>query len=215
MRTFEVIGVAENATYGRLGESGAGYYFIPVSQLHNPQMILHVRSSPGISASIRDRVQGAIADVVPALPVQQLQPLEDALAVAFLPQRLAAWISGIVGMFALLIGTVGVYGVITVIVAQRRRELGIRVALGAKAVDVIALLLRQSLKAPVIGACIGAVLALVISQGLGRFLGTVSPIDPVTWLAVGIGWIAVIGTATLIPAVRAGKADPAETLRES
>jgi ABC-type antimicrobial peptide transport system permease subunit len=130
-----------------------------------------------------------------------------------LPQRLAAWIAGSVGVIALLLATIGVYGLTAHAVAQRRREIGIRVALGALRGQVVRMTVRRSLLLTAMGSAIGAILAAAFAQLLTGLLYGLSSIDPVSFIGAVMLLGAVALIASLIPARRAASLNPVEALR--
>jgi ABC-type antimicrobial peptide transport system permease subunit len=130
-----------------------------------------------------------------------------------LPSELGAGLLGVFGLLALLLASVGIYGVTSYAVAQRTREMGIRSALGATAQDLVLLLAHQSMRVVLIGAGIGLVLALAAAQLLTSQLYGVSATDPLTFLAMPTALLLVALLATLVPARRATRIDPADALR--
>jgi hypothetical protein len=210
---FEVIGVAANAKVKRLNEETPNAYYIPYSQRYNSAMMLIVRVEPGAPLATVGAVRQLIREIAPTLPVEPLRPLRDVLDVYFLPQRIAAWVGGVLGIVGMLIAAVGAYGVAAIAVGQRRREIGIRLALGARSGDLVSLLLRRVMRAPAIGLGVGLVLALGLTQPLRLFLGVVNPLDPVAFAVASLSLIAVIALATWTPARRAARMDPVEVLR--
>jgi ABC-type antimicrobial peptide transport system permease subunit len=128
-------------------------------------------------------------------------------------QRLAAWVAGVVGLVGLGLGAVGVYGVTAYAASHRIHEIGVRIALGARARDVRRLLLRSGMRAPLFGMIIGLGLAAAAARLIASFLYGVSAADPVTWITVVVllGGVALL--ATLLPASRAAALDPVKTLR--
>jgi len=215
LTTFEVIGVAANAKIKRLNEEPPNAFYIPYRQRYNTAMHLIVRLADGAPTTTLAAVREVIRDLSPSLPAEPPRPLRSALDVYFLPQRIAAWVGGVLGMIGMLIAAVGAYGVAAIAVSQRRRELGIRMALGARPADVARLLVRQVVRAPAIGGAIGLVVALAATQPLRTFLGVVNPIDPVAFTTSTIALAAVIVFATWAPARRAAKLDPVEVLRRN
>ncbi|MDF2774707.1 MAG: permease [Geminicoccaceae bacterium] len=211
--TFEVVGVAANAKVKRLNEETPNAYYVPYRQRYNTAMHLLVRLDDGVPTTTLATVRDVIRQLAPSLPAEPLRPLRAALDVYFLPQRIAAWVGGVLGMIGMLIAAVGAYGVAAIAVAQRRRELGIRMALGARPADVARLLVRQVVRAPAIGAAIGLVLAIAVTQPLRAFLGVVSPVDPASFAASALALAGVIAFATWAPARRAARLDPVEVLR--
>ena len=211
--TFEVIGVAANAKVRRLNEVPPNAYYIPYTQRYNSAMTLIVRTAPGASSTTAAAIRQVVREVDPTLPVEPLRPLRDVLDVYFLPQRIAAWVGGILGFVGMLIAAVGAYGVAAIAVAQRRREIGIRLALGARSADLASLLVRRVMRAPLIGLGVGFLLALGLTQPLRLFLGVVNPLDPVAFGTATLLLVAVIALATLTPARRAVRMAPVEVLR--
>ena len=210
---FEVIGVAANAKVKRLNEETPNAYYIPYGQRYNSAMMLIVRVEPGAPLATVGAVRQLIREIAPTLPVEPLRPLRDVLDVYFLPQRIAAWVGGVLGIVGMLIAAVGAYGVAAIAVGQRRREIGIRLALGARSGDLVSLLLRRVMRAPAIGLGVGLVLALGLTQPLRLFLGVVNPLDPVAFAVASLALVAVIALATWTPARRAVRMDPVEVLR--
>ena len=212
-RTFEVVGVVANSKIKRLTEDPPNAYYLPFAQSYNSAMHLLVRLDEGAPSSTVDAVRKVIADLSPSLPAEPLRPLRAALDVYFLPQRIAAWVGGVLGAIGMLIAAVGAYGVAAIAVAQRRREIGIRLALGARSRDLASLLVRRVMRAPMIGLFAGVVVALALTLPLERFLGVVSPLDPATFGGASLALVAVIAVATWAPARRASRMDPVEVLR--
>jgi ABC-type antimicrobial peptide transport system permease subunit len=120
---------------------------------------------------------------------------------------------GIFGLLALLLASVGIYGVTSYSVAQRTREMGIRAALGATARDLVQLVARQSMRVVLSGAVVGLAIALVVARLLTSQLYGVSPIDPVTFAVMPAFLLLIALLATVIPARHATRVDPAEALR--
>ena len=212
-RAFEVIGVVANSKIRRLNEEPPNAYYVPFAQYYNSAMHLLVRLGDGAPASTVDAVRTVIGELAPSLPAEPPRPLRAALDVYFLPQRIAAWVGGVLGMIGMLIAAVGAYGVAAIAMAQRHREIGIRLALGARSRDLASLLVRRVMRAPVIGLMVGLLIALALTQPLQRFLGVVSPLDPAAFTGAALALVGVIVIATWAPARRASKMDPVEVLR--
>jgi ABC-type antimicrobial peptide transport system permease subunit len=154
-----------------------------------------------------------VAALQPDLPPEPLVPLESSLALALAPQRIAAWVTGVLGMLGLLLGAVGVYGVTAFAVGQRVREIGIRKALGATRRDVVALMLRQGMVAPLAGVAVGLLGALAMARVVSAFLAGVGTADPASLGGATLLLLAVAGLATLLPAWRAARGSPVASLR--
>ena len=132
---------------------------------------------------------------------------KDSLRLALFPGRVAATVL-VFGLVALILAGIGIYGVTSYSVAQRTREIGIRMALGARLADVLRLVIGNGLKLMAIGVGLGLVGAYVLTRALTSLLSGISPTDPVTFIFVSLLLIAVAVLATYIPARRATKVDP-------
>jgi ABC-type antimicrobial peptide transport system permease subunit len=138
---------------------------------------------------------------------------QERIREGLLRDRLMALLSGFFGGLAVLLATVGLYGVISYIVARRRNEIGIRMALGAERWNVIRMVMKESVKLLIIGLIAGSVLALAAGRALGTLLFGLKPHDPLTLLAGGVLLIVVVVLATVVPAWRASRVDPMIALR--
>jgi ABC-type antimicrobial peptide transport system permease subunit len=142
-----------------------------------------------------------------------LRRVSDSLAMQMAPFEALAQVAGALGMLALLVASVGLYGVMSFIVSQRIREIGVRVALGAQSADVIRLFLKQGMKLTAIGVVFGLLGAVAISRLLAAVLIDLSPFDPLAFGGVAVFLSAVALLACYLPARRATKADPLTVLR--
>jgi predicted permease len=210
---FTVVGVVENAKYRRLVEETPNFYYVPGSRWYNAQMSLLVRTRPGMDAPVRDGVARIVRELQPDLPVQPAGTLAARLEPFFLPQRIGAWVTGIVGLIGLLLGAVGVYGTTAFAVSQRTREMGVRIALGARADEVLALVVRQGMKAPAWGVAAGLAVALVVARLMRGLLAQVSALDGVAFAGALTTLLAVALAAAYVPARRAVRANPLDSLR--
>ncbi|MEX1257888.1 MAG: ABC transporter permease [Gemmatimonadota bacterium] len=208
-----VIGVVENTAVSDLAGVPEPFYYLPFSQWYNPQMTLLVRSNPGMGVGVPRAVRDLVHDVAPALPVETVLPLREGLAVFFLPQRLAAWVTGAVGLLGLMLAAVGVYGLTAFSVGRRTREIGVRLALGAAPGDVLRRVLQEGMRAPLIGMGIGVAVSAALATVAARFLTSISPGDPIAYgAAMAILLLTALGAA-LVPARRAARTDPAGSMR--
>ena len=208
-----MIGIAANSKIKRLNEDPPNAYYLPYTQMYNSQMSLIVRLADGVPATTLDGIRDIIRDLSPSLPAEPVRPLRTALELYFLPQRIAAWVGGVLGVIGMLIAAVGAYGVAAIAVAHRRREIGIRLALGARSSDLVSLLLRRVMRAPVIGLAVGLIVALGLTQPLKQFLGVVHPLDPTAFGAAALALAAVIAISTWAPARSASRLNPVDVLR--
>lgn len=209
---WEVVGVVETAKYSRLNEDPRIFAYFPASQRPRTDMIVHMKMAAGADPPIR-ALRAMAASLEPTAAVLSVGSLDAAVGIFMLPQRLGAWVGGLVGAFGLLLGGVGVYGITAFWVSQRTKEVGVRIALGAGSRKVVMAVMKRGMRAPMIGAGIGLALSMVASRFLEAFIFGVSPLDPVTF----VGVISVLGAtavaANLVPALRAARVDPARTLR--
>jgi predicted permease len=209
---LEVIGVARDGKYHSLGEAPYPYIYQPLLQSYDPKMTLVVRTKgepQSVAAAVREQIRALDAN----LPVADVKTLRDQLDLSLFPSRVAAWTLGGFGVLALLLAAIGIYGVVSYSVAQRTREIGVRMALGAKEKDVLRLVLGEGLFVVAVGLALGLLLAFAATRVIVGFLYGVGATDPLTFASVPLllGFIALI--ASYIPARRATKVDPLVALR--
>jgi predicted permease len=210
-RPLEVVGVARPARHFSISESPANFIYVPLSQQFMSDVTFYVRRT-GEASRLTD-LRRAVVAFDPNLPVIHTQTLEEATTLALLPQRLAAWIAGSVGTIGLLLASLGLYGLTAFAVAQRTREIALRMALGATREHVLSLVLRQSGLLALIGAGIGLGLALAVSRLLESLLVGVGSVDPIAFGVATLLLLAVLVAAAWAPARRAAGMDPMRALR--
>jgi predicted permease len=208
----EVVGVAHDSRTRSLDESPAPYFYLPFLQFYQPNMTLEVRTA-GDPADMIPAVRREIAALDRDLPVQS-GTMEDALGLSLLPQRAGATLLGIFSALGLVLASVGLYGVVAYAVAQRTRDLGIRMALGAESSDIYRVVLGHGVKLTLLGLIIGIVAALILARLAQGVLFGVSPTDPITLGSVAAILAVVAFLASFIPARRATRVDPMVALRE-
>jgi ABC-type antimicrobial peptide transport system permease subunit len=135
------------------------------------------------------------------------------MSVPLFPFRMAATVLGSFGVLAIVLAAIGIYGVMSYVVAGRTREIGVRIALGAKRRDVLLLIIRQGMTLAAIGLGFGLLGAFGVAQLLSKLLFGVSPVDPLTFAGVSLLLALVAGLACYLPARRATKVDPLVALR--
>jgi predicted permease len=191
----------------------------PIMQLPDPAVpnmangvVVLVRAQGdlgGVAASIRAVVQGLGAENV----VFRVRTLDEIIAAFQATRRFAMWVLAAFAVLALVLSGIGIYGVVSYVVAQRTTEIGIRMALGARAADIMTLVLRQGAKLALAGVGLGVAVAFALCPLMGDFIYGVPAIDPVTFIAVACGVCIVAIAATVLPARRAMRMDPMQALR--
>jgi ABC-type antimicrobial peptide transport system permease subunit len=176
-----------------------------------PRTTIVARSTQGqrLAADIRKLV----ASLNPNLPVVQSQTLEDYAALTLIPQRIAASVSGSLGIVGLLLAAIGIYGVTAYMVSSRTREIGIRVALGAQRGDIVLMVLRQGMMLALAGVAIGLTLAAGASRLIGSLLFGIGPTDPLAFGGSAVLFFLIGLVACYLPARRATGVDAMEALR--
>jgi predicted permease len=208
---LEVVGVVEDGKYASLAESPQPYVCRPVDQAFAGATSLIIRTAPDALvplASLRQEVQ----NLDPAMPLSA-RLMTDKMALPLLPPRVAAVVLGGFGLVALALAAIGIYGVMSCAVAARTREIGIRIALGADAGNVLGHTLRQGMALALAGAAIGAAAALWLARLMRSLLFGVSPSDPSIYLGVAALLLLAALAACYFPARRATQVDPLIALR--
>jgi putative ABC transport system permease protein len=210
----EVIGVAKNAKYLALFEGTLPYLYVPSAQNFGPFRTLQVRTTVA-PETLGPRLLQEIQNIDPSMPVADVQTMIRSLGGAhgFLIFRVGAIQAGSLGILGLVLAVVGVYGVVSYGAAQRTREIGIRMALGATPRSILQIILRDGLWMVLSGILVGLAGAAGLTRLLAQFLLLVSPSDPVTFLGVVVILAFVALGACYIPARRAMKVEPVIALR--
>jgi ABC-type antimicrobial peptide transport system permease subunit len=167
----------------------------------------------GNPAGYAPRVRETIRGLDPALALFDVRTLDTHISKALFLPRATAFLFGLAGFMGLLISTVGIYGVISFGVARQTREIGVRMALGARRVQVLGMVLKQGLVLTLAGSAIGLGLAFALSRVAASLLYGVSPADPLTFVAVPLLLLLIAAAACLVPARRAASLDPLRALR--
>jgi ABC-type antimicrobial peptide transport system permease subunit len=175
-------------------------------------MTIVVRTT-GNPMTLASAVRNQLLAVDRDLPVAEMQTMEQRLANSVSSRRFNLVLLGLFSLLALTLAAVGVYGVVAYVAAQRTREIGVRMALGARRRDVLELILRQEMKFAGVGVLVGLAGAFAATRLLGSLLFGVSPNDPVTFVAAPLLLVTVALLACLVPALRAARIDPWAALR--
>jgi predicted permease len=207
-----VVGIARNSKYVTLGEEQQGHVYLPFAQQPRSGMALLVRS-PNPPDRLANEVQAALRAVDPNVQGFFTRTLAEHVAVSMLPVRLAAGIAAAIAALALGLSVLGLYSLVSYLVAERTHEIGLRVALGASSADVLRLVLGYGLKLVLVGMAIGIPIALASSRLLGSLLYGVSPTDPGVFGMASSAVLAIAAVACYVPARRAMRMDPFAALR--
>ena len=208
-----VVGVARDAKYSTLTEPLRPFLYLPIAQHWSATQTLVVRAS-GDPLALAPDIARAVRAIDPTLPRPTVTTLGRENSVALIPQRVAALVSGTLGAVGLLLAAVGLYGVISHSSSRRRREIGIRLALGARRGDVLRMILREGMRVTAIGVAIGLVLSTAATRLLVRYLFGVSPLDALTFVGMSAMFVGIAALASYLPARRAASLSPMLTLRD-
>src|SRR5262249_46298884 len=206
-----VIGVVGDVKEGSLRGGPQPTVFYTYRQLLSPGMTLFVRSTRG--AELSHEVEQMVRAIDPNLPVVEVRMLADAFSESIGRERLNAVVSGAFAVCALLLASLGLYGLLAFTVANRTNEIGIRLALGAQASRVLAVVMQEGLALVALGGGIGLAIAFGLSGFLETFVFGVKSYDPLTFGAVAALLLLVSVLAILIPALRATQINPLVALR--
>jgi predicted permease len=209
--TVTIVGVARDAKYRALDDPPMNFIYVPMSQHYKAHTNLFVRVSGDLDLS--GPLKRLIAEFDPRLPVLERSTMDDQVAFSLFPQQLALGITASLGLIALLLALLGIYGVIAYSVAQRTREIGIRMALGAEHGAVLRLVLHQGMRSAAIGVSVGAAAAFGATRLLASFLFGVPPTDVGAFGAAAALLAAAALIASWLPARRAAAVDPIVALR--
>jgi macrolide transport system ATP-binding/permease protein len=209
---LEVIGVAKTGKYRALAENPRPYYYSPMEQRGPGGMTLIVRTN-GDPRSLVGAIRKEVESLDRRIPLFAIKTMDEHMKWPLWAPNMAATLALAFALVALLLSAVGLYSVMAYIVSQRTREVGIRMALGARRADVLRLITGQGMKLAALGIGIGFVLSLALSRVLSSVLIGVSAYDVTIFLAVPVLLGAVAFVACLVPARRATKIDPLKALR--
>jgi putative ABC transport system permease protein len=215
-----VVGVVKSVRHNGITEVVKEKFYIPHTQWHKSlgnanlirSMTLVIKTS-GDPAALTGSVQAAIHGLDPNLPVADVRTMDDVVGAALATPRFTSVLLSIFAALALTLSAIGIYGVLSYLVSRRTREIGIRVAIGARRPDVVRMVLGSGLSLAAIGIAGGIVLALGITRVLRGMLHGVAPMDPATFAAVAALLTIVAAAASAIPAWRASRVDPVLALK--
>jgi hypothetical protein len=208
---MEVVGVVADARYRYISDPPEPFVFVPLAQHPVGDVTFFIRHEPG--GSLDGALRAAMAQVEPGVPVMFVQSFDDAVAIGLTPQRLTAWVAGSVGGAGVVLAALGLYGLMAFLVAQRRREIAIRMALGATATELQRQVLTQAARLGVLGGAVGLGLAAGVGALLRPLLVGVAVLDVPSAAAAVALFVGVLAAASWRPARLAATTDPAAALR--
>jgi putative ABC transport system permease protein len=208
----EVIGVVSDVRYRAIETAAIPDVYVPLAQSYQSRMRLFIRTRldpAALAPAVANEIRGLDAN----LPLSEVKTMDERVGDAMWRTRVGAWVLALFASLAVLLTAVGIFGVMAQAVAQRTSEIGIRMALGAEAGDVLGLVLGRAAILTVVGIAIGTAFALALTRFLGALLYGVEPGDPLTFISVAVLLGAVALLAGYIPARRATRVDAMEALR--
>jgi putative ABC transport system permease protein len=218
-RQVEIVGVVGDVKHLSLDGETAPHIYLPIQQTHedsvvwltdNQYWLLRTAVDPlTLQAAVRREIQAVEREA----PASNIRTMEQYLAASVAPRRFNLWLLTVFAGAALALAATGLYGVISFGVAQRRHEIGIRMAMGARASDVLKLVIGQGMALALVGVALGLPAALALTQLMKNLLFGVSATDPLTFLVIAVLLASVALLACWIPALRATKVDPLIALR--
>ena len=215
-----VVGILADVKHNGITGQVKPKFYRPHAQWHvtaggpmrNMTLVVRTQRDPvSLAPAVREEVKRMDADV----PIAAVQTMEDVVASSIATPRLTGWLLSVFAGLALLLAAIGIYSVLSYVVSQRRREIGIRVAMGASTGQVVGLIWRSGLTVTAAGALVGMVFAGLTTRAMGALLHGVTPLDPASFVAAPVLLMMVASIAALIPAVRATRVDAVKALRTS
>ncbi len=210
----QIVGVTETVNYDEIGEAPQPCVYLPLAQNFTDLVVLHVRTKAD-PAPVLGAVQREVQGIDDRLDVGDVRTIRKVIDQALFGATMSGGLLGVFGLLALCLASLGMYGVMAYTVSLRRREMGVRLALGADSSAVLRLVLRDGLKLVGIGLVLGTAGAVAISLTLSRFLYGLSALDPVSFAIAATVLLIVAAAACYFPARRASRLDPLTVLRSN
>jgi putative ABC transport system permease protein len=206
-----VVGVVDAVLDGQLAGTAERTVYVPLAKDPPQRAFLVINSAAGMGSI--PALRSVLRDIDPTVPLSDVGTMSGLISGTLTAQRLATTLLGGFGLLALALAAIGIYGVLAYAVGQRVREMSLRLALGARAGEVLGMVLREGMALAAAGAIIGILAALALGRVLHGLLYGVSPHDPITLALVALVVLAAAAVAVLVPAVRASRAAPMDALR--
>ena len=212
MQPLLVVGVAGDIQSSTLVDGLArGTVYVPFQQQYDAKVTIVIRTMAGRPAA--DQIRRIVESTNRDVPIMTEQTLDESVVLGLMPQRILASVAGGFGIVGLLLAAIGIYGVTAYAVARRTREIGIRMALGARRTDIVRMALGEGLWLMSLGSAVGLALAAGASHVLEGFLFGIPPLDPITFAGITALFAGIGLAACYIPVRRATRIDPTEALR--
>ena len=208
----EVVGVVRNFSYMQVADGSRPLLFVPLLSAYRPRATVILRTT-GNPNALLPALRDTVSKLDPDLPLDDVTSLSEQMRTSLFEMRAPAAMLGVFALLALLLASVGLYGVLAFAVGQRTHEIGIRLTLGATRARVLAMVIWQGLRLAMVGTAIGLAGSVALGRMLENLIYGITPTDPPTFIAVSALLIAVTLLACCIPALRATKVDPMVALR--
>ena len=210
---WEIVGVVGDVRSGSVTTEPRAEVYVPLAHTGVNTMMVHVRGRRG-AAPLLDQLRAHVLALDANLPLASVETVTEAVGRAVAPTRFFLLLIGGFAMLAVVLAAVGLYGVVSYDVAQRTREIGLRMALGAQPRWIVRTMIVEGLRPAVVGILIGLGAALATGRVLESLLFQIHPRDPLTFLLAPALLVSVVGLASLVPAWRAARVDPVSALRQ-
>ncbi len=204
---FEIVGIAEDVRYFGLAEAPLPSLYFPVAQAPFRRMSFTIRTA-GDPMDLVSLIRGEIVSMDPTVPIARVQTMEQVLSSSVAEDRFSMLLLALFAVIALILASVGIYGVTSYSISQRTAEMGIRMAVGANARDVVKLVMVSGAKLALSGVVLGLIGAAALSRIMASQLYATGATDPLTFAGVALVLAVVALGATLVPALRAARIDP-------
>jgi putative ABC transport system permease protein len=207
-----VVGVARDVKFGSLGAPATPLIYFPLKQHYSAGIVLYVRTK-GDSNVALGSLRSAVQSMDPALQLRAIRTVKDFISQSLTAPRVGADLLGVFGALALVLASIGTYGVMSYSVSQRTQEIGIRMALGAHKRDVLRLIMFGGIAMVTVGIAVGLVLSTLLTRAMHSLLYGIGLFDAASFLSTALLLLLVAAVACAIPAIRASMVDPMVALR--